>query len=156
MSKIKKPKRRRPRSRHSRKVLLAIGGLVVLTTFAGYRLIARAPNPAKLQVAAADCAMEDMRRAEHRPALPASLFVGRVRAAYAAADVIPNVLDQLYCYCRCRENIGHKSLLSCYVNNHAARCDVCIVEAEMANYMTAEGTCAPEIQQAIDKRFDRS
>jgi hypothetical protein len=97
-----------------------------------------------------------MRRAEHRRTLPASFFVGRVRAAYAAAQEIPEVVDQLYCYCRCRENIGHKSLLSCYADRHAAGCDICIVEAEMARQMTSKGYCPAEIQQAIDKRFGRS
>ena len=57
---------------------------------------------------------------ETRPTLPPSLFSGKVREAYAIARDIPEVLDQLYCYCRCRENFGHKNLLSCYVDNHAS------------------------------------
>lgn len=57
---------------------------------------------------------------ETRPTLPPSMFSGRVREAYTIAKEIPGVLDQLYCYCRCRENFGHKSLLSCYVDTHAS------------------------------------
>ena len=52
--------------------------------------------------------------------LPPSLFRGRVARAYQVAHEIPKVLDQLYCYCRCRENFGHKNLLSCYTNTHAS------------------------------------
>ena len=57
---------------------------------------------------------------ETRPTLPPERFEGKVRRAYAVARQIPEVLDQLYCYCRCRENFGHKSLLSCFVDNHAS------------------------------------
>jgi hypothetical protein len=57
---------------------------------------------------------------ETRPTLSPALFVGRVAAAYRIAKEIPEVLDQLYCYCRCAENFGHKSLLSCYVDRHAS------------------------------------
>ena len=57
---------------------------------------------------------------ETRPTLPPAMFSGKVREAYTIAQQIPEVLDQLYCYCRCRENFGHKSLLSCYVDTHAS------------------------------------
>lgn len=57
---------------------------------------------------------------ETRPTLPPTMFSGRVREAYAIAREIPEVLDNLYCYCRCRENFGHLNLLSCYVDNHAS------------------------------------
>ncbi len=116
-------------------------------------MFGRQPSPSELHAAAANCPTEGVRRLEHRSALPASLFVGRVKAAYASAQAIPAVLDQLYCYCHCRENIGHKSLLSCYADTHAAGCDVCIIEAEMAAQMTAQGSCPAEIQKAIDQRF---
>lgn len=57
---------------------------------------------------------------ERRPVLPAGLFVGRVRQAYAMAARIPEVLDRLYCYCRCKEGHGHKTLLTCYTVTHAS------------------------------------
>ncbi|MFQ5693078.1 MAG: hypothetical protein ACE5IM_08555 [Nitrospinota bacterium] len=57
---------------------------------------------------------------ERRPVLPAALFVGRVREAYAEAKRIPEVFDRLYCYCRCREGHGHKTLLTCYTVTHAS------------------------------------
>lgn len=57
---------------------------------------------------------------ETRPTLSPALFVGRVAEAYRIAKETPEVLDQLYCYCRCAENFGHKSLLSCYADRHAS------------------------------------
>lgn len=57
---------------------------------------------------------------ETRPILSYVQFVGRVSDTYRIAKEIPEVLDQLYCYCRCAENFGHKSLLSCYADKHAS------------------------------------
>jgi len=57
---------------------------------------------------------------ETRPTLSPALFKGTVRAAYQIARDIPEVLDQLYCHCHCKENFNHISLLTCYVDNHAS------------------------------------
>ncbi len=59
-------------------------------------------------------------RRETRPTLDPALFVGKARLAHQVAREIPHVLDQLYCYCECDKHLGHKSLLSCYTDGHAA------------------------------------
>ena len=59
-------------------------------------------------------------RRETRPTLDPARFVGRAAAAHRVAREIPDVLDQLYCYCGCDKHQGHKSLLSCYTDGHAA------------------------------------
>ncbi len=59
-------------------------------------------------------------RRETRPTLAPALFVGKARVAHEVAREIPDVLDQLYCYCECDKHMGHKSLLSCYTDGHAA------------------------------------
>ncbi len=59
-------------------------------------------------------------RRETRPTLDPSRFVGKAAAAHQVARDTPDVLDQLYCYCECDKSIGHKSLLSCYTDGHAA------------------------------------
>jgi len=72
------------------------------------------------QAAAKD---ESLRRGETRETLSPDLFQHpQIRAAYAAAKEIPWVLDSIYCYCYCEESpvFRHKSLLSCYVDQHAA------------------------------------
>jgi hypothetical protein len=56
---------------------------------------------------------------ETRPVLDPSLFTGMARAAYAAAKKYPDVMDQVFCYCKCDEPpFSHKSLLSCFTDNH--------------------------------------
>ncbi len=66
---------------------------------------------------------QTLRKGESRATLdPARFSDPMVRKAYQAAKEIPWVLDSIYCYCRCEESpvFRHKSLLSCYVDNHAA------------------------------------
>lgn len=66
---------------------------------------------------------ESLRRGENRATLDPNLFNdAQVRKPYQVAKEIPWVLDSIYCYCRCEESpvFRHKSLLSCYVDNHAS------------------------------------
>jgi hypothetical protein len=66
---------------------------------------------------------EFLRKGETGTTLDPNLFNdARVREAYRVAKEIPWVLDSIYCYCKCEESptFRHKSLLSCYVDNHAA------------------------------------
>lgn len=57
---------------------------------------------------------------ERRQPLPAAYFGGVVARGYQIAREIPQVLDKLYCYCNCIENVGHLSNLSCFTDRHAA------------------------------------
>lgn len=57
---------------------------------------------------------------ETRPTLLPVLFQGRIARVYEAAGQIPKVFDQIHCYCKCEENFGHTSLLSCFVDRHGA------------------------------------
>ena len=59
-------------------------------------------------------------RRETRPTLDPARFVGKAARAHQVAREIPEVLDQLYCYCHCDRSAGHRSLLSCYTDGHAA------------------------------------
>jgi hypothetical protein len=58
-------------------------------------------------------------RRETRPTLDPAGFSGQAALAYQVAREIPEVLDQLECYCAC-EQYGHVSLLSCYTDGHGA------------------------------------
>lgn len=83
-----------------------------------------------LGTAAADAARkgqpvrdESLRMGETRATLdPGQFSDPRVRMAYEVAKDIPWVLDSIHCFCYCKESpaFKHKSLLSCYVDNHAA------------------------------------
>jgi hypothetical protein len=115
------PKKRTPDANGPSKIpllLLSIGA--VLLAIGGFYLYqGGASKPASsrqtVQTANTQSGLQ-----ETRATLPPSMFNGRVREAYAVAQDIPEVLDKLYCYCRCKENFGHKNLLSCYVDNHAS------------------------------------
>ncbi len=87
--------------------------------------------------------------------LPASLFGEdeRLVRAYTAARTMPEVFDGLYCYCHCKEDMGHVSLLTCYESEHAASCDICLDEAAMAAQLHGQGAMLEEIRRAIDARF---
>jgi len=66
---------------------------------------------------------ETLRKGETRTTLDPGQFNDvRVKEACKIAKEIPWVLDSIYCFCMCRESpaFRHKSLLSCYVDNHAA------------------------------------
>lgn len=84
--------------------------------------------------------------------MPASFFASnpRIMRAYQIAREIPETLDGLYCYCECKEHLGHRSLLTCYNSQHGAGCDVCIAEAEQAYDMVKQGRALADIRTAID------
>lgn len=84
---------------------------------------------------------------------PAGFDDKRVRTAYEAARQYAHVLEEIYCYCRCKENIGHRALVECFETDHAAQCDVCMNEAVIAARMTQEGRTPKEIQKAIDALY---
>ena len=77
----------------------------------------------------------------------------RVAAIYAQAEQVKDVLDGLYCYCRCSEHSGHYSLLDCFADDHAARCDVCLSEATLAHRMNGEGASLGQIRDAVDSLY---
>ena len=77
----------------------------------------------------------------------------RVRDAYTAAKKYAHVLESIYCYCRCKENIGHRALVECFESDHGSHCDVCMNEAIIAARMTEQGKTPKEIQKAIDAYY---
>jgi hypothetical protein len=118
MSKHKHPKSRTahtaPVSRHGwqRRTLLAAG--VVGALGGGYLLLAPGAGGRGRSF--------QVQGGERKPVLdPLQFPTARVRQAYAAAARRPEVLDQVYCYCKCDQPpFFHKSLLSCFTDNHGA------------------------------------
>ena len=92
---------------------------------------------------------------ETRPTLSPAQFSGKIASAYKAAKEIPHVLDKIYCYCDCELNFGHKSNLTCFVDNHASQCDICINEALDAYHYAQKGFTVEEIKIKIDKRYGK-
>jgi hypothetical protein len=87
------------------------------------------------------------------PTLDPSSFTGITRDAYRAAREIPVTLAQLPCYCHCDQGFGHKSLYSCYEDDHAAHCDVCVREALLALKLEKEGMTPAQIRDTIVAQY---
>jgi uncharacterized protein with PCYCGC motif len=89
--------------------------------------------------------------------MPASFFINnpRVLRTYQLARQVPGTLDGLYCNCHCKEELGHRSLLTCFQSQHGSGCDICLGEAETAERMQAEGKSLQEIRAQIDLAFKR-
>jgi len=80
----------------------------------------------------------------------------RIAEVYEMAAQIPEVLDGLYCHCDCSRHSGHRSLLTCFQDDHGAACDVCLTEAALAWRMTRDGSALSEIRRQVDAMYRRS
>jgi uncharacterized protein with PCYCGC motif len=87
------------------------------------------------------------------PVLASAQFTGKTREAYEAVSRIPATIAQMPCYCHCDRGMGHKSLHSCFEDDHAAHCAVCVDEALMVYGLQKEGRSAAEIREQIIARF---
>ena len=97
-------------------VLIVMAGVLLAGRLLFQPQEVRAGGPAWSQ----GSAVQASARRETRPTLDPARFVGKARLAHQVAREIPDTLDQLYCYCECDKHLGHKSLLSCYTDGHAA------------------------------------
>ena len=69
------------------------------------------------------------------------------KQAYQIAQDDPKLLMQLPCYCPCDgPQVGHKSLLDCFVDKHAAGCGICTSEALRAARLKNEGVSIQDIR----------
>ena len=88
------------------------------------------------------------------PTLDPGQFSGITRDAYRAAREIPVTLVQLPCYCHCDRGFGHKSLYSCFEDEHASHCDVCVREAVLALKLEKEQKMTPaQIRDTIVAQY---
>jgi len=80
-------------------------------------------------------------------------FSRATRDAYKVAKEIPQTIAQMPCYCHCDRGFGHKSLHSCFEDDHAAQCAVCVDEALMAYRLQKQGLSAAQIREKIIAEF---
>ena|SRR5688572_7164056 len=90
---------------------------------------------------------------ELRGTLAPELFTGNVQLAYRAAKEIPQTLAQLPCYCHCDKSKGHKSLHSCFEDEHGVNCGICIGEAVMAYNLQRQGLKPTQIRERIMRAY---
>jgi hypothetical protein len=88
--------------------------------------------------------------------LDPAMFTGSAQTAYKIAKEIPETLAEVPCYCDCDRGFGHKSLHSCFKDDHGANCSTCINEAIAAYKMKKETKMSGrEIRDAIVKQYGR-
>ena len=76
-----------------------------------------------------------------------------VRDAYAAARAYPAVFDGLYCACRCRRTMGHRSLLACFESDQAIGCLGCREQAALVGRAARAGKSLAEIRKLVDEEY---
>ena len=88
--------------------------------------------------------------------LSPSLFTDeKTRAAYQTAKDIPEVLEQLPCFCGCLKNFGHKNNLFCFKDQHGSACDICQDIALDARKLHDEGKSIAQIQENITAKYSK-
>jgi len=123
-------------------ILMVLAGVYVYTKPQG-RATASNPAPATGQLI------------ENKPVLSSALFSGKTALAYKYAAEIPKVIDSQFCYCYCKKNNNHKSLLTCFTSMHGSKCDICMDEVIYAYELYQEGKSLDEIVVAVDRKFYR-
>jgi len=117
--------------------------LLACVALIGWEGGARADTPAPPYLSAAEAAKHVL------TTLPPERFGNpEVRRAYLIAKRIPQLMAQQPCYCWCSRG-GHKSLLDCYVDEHASACQICMKEAFLTEQMARQGKSASAIRAAI-------
>jgi uncharacterized protein with PCYCGC motif len=87
---------------------------------------------------------------------PEKFTAGPIRDAYRAVREIPVTIAQLPCYCHCDRGFGHKSLYSCFEDDHAAHCATCVQEALLALRLERERKMTPaQIRDAIVAQYSQ-
>ena len=79
----------------------------------------------------------------------------RTRAAYQVAKDIPEVLEQLPCFCGCMTSFGHKNNLFCFKDQHGSGCSICQDIALDAKKMHDQGVPIAKIQDNIKAKYAR-
>ena len=92
---------------------------------------------------------------EIRPVMSPAFYTGKTAEAYRIAAEIPKIIDSQFCYCYCKKNHQHKTLLTCFTSKHGSTCDTCIDEVLYSYELYKQGKTLDEIIVAIDKRFYR-
>ena len=92
---------------------------------------------------------------ETRSVMSSAFYTGKAAEAYRIAAEIPKVIASQFCYCYCKKNHQHKTLLTCFTNKHGSKCSVCINEVLYAYELYKQGKTLDEIVVSVDKKFYR-
>lgn len=93
---------------------------------------------------------------ERAPILDPAKFAGwndvDVKRSYEVARKYPDTLDRIHCFCECRESPRehHKTLLTCFTDEHAAGCGICQHEALMAAKLKDQGVSDEQVEATVE------
>lgn len=134
---------------------ISVGGAIVCIAFGGFALV-RAQTGTQGSTPTTALA-EDV--PAHHDAPPKGLLPATLdpklfpdvldQNLYALAAKEKKILCQQPCYCHCDREVGHQSLLDCYVDRHASVCATCKMEAVFAYQEWKKGKTAAQIRQEI-------
>jgi len=145
----KKSRKKNSKPNIKRKLALPGLALAVLVFLTGIYIATKPPENVQPVAKATGFLIET------RPVLSPAFFTGKVARAYKIATEIPKVLDSQFCYCYCKQEKGHKTLLTCFTNRHGSKCDTCINEVLYSYELYKKGFTLDEIIIAVDKKFYR-
>jgi hypothetical protein len=137
---MKKQKKQTPAIRW---VVMGMAVVVLVLGLAATRTANATPHPRPRVGLTA----QDVAPAERYVAYP------RIAQVYEMVAQIPEVIDGIYCHCDCSKHSDHRSLLTCFQDDHGAACDVCLSEASLAFRMVGEGRSLKEIRRAVDALY---
>jgi hypothetical protein len=124
-------------------------GIVAVVLIAGIAWFATRPAGNPVTQNASNTTEEQGTGATLSPAL----FQGVTREAYQVARDIPEVLEELPCFCGCMKERGHQSNLDCFKDDHSAYCGVCQNIALDAAAMHKRGVGIEEIRKAVVDKY---
>src|SRR5262247_3585550 len=115
-------------------------------------LLASTSKPKPTPEATNSCATCRERRPTLDPAKFAKGYEPEVKKGYEIARKYPATLDRLHCFCECAESpmFQHKTLLTCFVDKHAAGCGICLSEARLAGQLKEKGVSDEEIVVTVE------
>ncbi len=91
-----------------------VGGLVgFLVEMIGGR------RPAISAAGMGENALQAIPRRPRPKTLSPTLFTGKTARAYQIAKEVPQLVEQMPCYCGCFKSHHHQNNLDCYVDRHA-------------------------------------
>ena len=131
-------------------LLISIGLVGALVTGISYLLFHQPAVTREMQGRIVPPFYASVAAAQPLPATlePNTFQEAKIHTAYATARQKPALLAQQPCYCGC-SRLGHRSLLDCFRSDHAAKCSICIREANYARELDARGKCAVDIRNKI-------
>lgn len=150
----KKPVAQQPSSKKMLPTFIIAAVVIIIAGFVYYSNSMRVDDTETAkQIASGN--IDALRGRETRETLSPTQFVGKTARTYNIALENRDLMDSMYCYCNCKKNLGHKSLLTCFVTTHAINCNICQDQALYAYSQYQKNPDLVKVRTAVDRKFWR-